>query len=163
MAHKNPSCWPDWINCPRDHLPGGIGFHSWQQPLYSDQTNRGFAMNEQTTPTEGEPLIKPSSEDHPLYETICDACRSVHDPEIPVNIFELGLIYSIRISDDGHVDIDMSLTAPGCPVAGEMPGWVADAVEPIPGVKTVDVQLVWEPPWGLEMMSDVARLELGFI
>ncbi|MEL6996764.1 MAG: DUF59 domain-containing protein [Paracoccaceae bacterium] len=118
------------------------------------------------TPTDqstAEPLIKPSSTEHPLYETICDACRSVHDPEIPVNIFELGLIYSIRISDEGDVAIDMSLTAPGCPVAGEMPGWVADAVEPLPGVKTVDVQLVWEPPWGMEMLTDVARLELGFM
>ena len=120
-------------------------------------------MNEQTTPVEGQALIQPSSTDHPLYDAICDACRSVHDPEIPVNIFELGLIYSIRISDENHVDIDMSLTAPGCPVAGEMPGWVADAVEPLPGVKTVDVQLVWEPPWGMEMLSDVARLELGFM
>ncbi|MEM7422363.1 MAG: DUF59 domain-containing protein [Pseudomonadota bacterium] len=116
-----------------------------------------------TGQTEAEPLIKASDTDHPMYEAICDACRSVHDPEIPVNIFELGLIYSIRISDEAHVDIDMSLTAPGCPVAGEMPGWVADAVECLPGVKTVDVQLVWEPPWGMEMLSDTARLELGFI
>ncbi len=112
---------------------------------------------------EGHPLIAPSTTEHDLYEMICDACRSVHDPEIPVNIFDLGLIYSIRISEDNQVDIDMSLTAPGCPVAGEMPGWVADAVEPLPGVKTVDVQLVWEPPWGMEMLSDEARLELGFI
>ena len=120
-------------------------------------------MNEQTTPTEGEPLIKPSSEDHPLYEAISDACRSVHDPEIPVNIFELGLIYSIRIANEGEVDIDMSLTAPGCPVAGEMPIWVQDAVEMVPGVKSANVELVWEPPWGMDMLSDAARLELGFI
>lgn len=109
------------------------------------------------------PLITPSTTDHPLYEPICDACRSVHDPEIPVNIFELGLIYSIRVNDDSHVDIDMSLTAPGCPVAGEMPGWVADAVEALPGVKSSNVELVWDPPWGMEMLSDAARLELGFI
>jgi len=112
---------------------------------------------------EAEPLIQPSSTDHPLYEAICDACRTVHDPEIPVNIFDLGLIYSIRISDAGDVEIDMSLTAPGCPVAGDMPGWVADAVAPLPGVQSVDVRLVWEPPWGMEMLSDEARLELGFI
>ena len=109
------------------------------------------------------PLIAQSTTEHPLYEPICDACRSVHDPEIPVNIFELGLIYSIRVGDDSHVDIDMSLTAPGCPVAGEMPGWVADAVESIPGVKSSNVELVWDPPWGMEMLSDAARLELGFI
>jgi len=115
------------------------------------------------TPQGDKPLIEPSTEDHALYEQIVAACRTVHDPEIPVNIYDLGLIYSIRISEDAHVDISMSLTAPGCPVAGEMPGWVADAVEPIPGVKTVDVRLVWDPPWGMEMLSDEARLELGFI
>ncbi len=114
-------------------------------------------------PAQGHPLIPPSSTDHPLYEALCDACRSVHDPEIPVNIFELGLIYSIRIDDNGHVNVDMSLTAPGCPVAGEMPLWVADAVEMVPGVKSSDVQLVWEPPWGMEMLTDAARLELGFM
>ena len=114
-------------------------------------------------PVEDQPVIKPSSTEHALYEAICDACRTVHDPEIPVNIFDLGLIYSIRISDDADVDIDMSLTAPGCPVAGEMPIWVNDAVEMVPGVRKVDVQLVWEPPWGMEMLSDEARLELGFM
>jgi FeS assembly SUF system protein len=80
-----------------------------------------------------------------------------------VNIYELGLIYTIDINQENEVDIKMSLTAPGCPVAGEMPGWVADAVEPLPGVKQVQVELVWEPPWGMDMMSDEARLELGFM
>lgn len=112
---------------------------------------------------EGEPLIRPSTEQHPLYDAICDACRTVHDPEIPVNIFELGLIYAIIVKDDGDVDIDMTLTAPGCPVAGEMPGWVADAVETVPGVRAANVELVWDPPWGMEMLSDEARLELGFM
>jgi len=112
---------------------------------------------------EGAPLIAPSSTDHPLYEQIVEACRSVYDPEIPVNIYELGLIYTIDINAENAVDIKMSLTAPGCPVAGEMPGWVADAVEPLPGVKQVNVELVWEPPWGMDMMSDEARLELGFM
>jgi FeS assembly SUF system protein len=114
-------------------------------------------------PVEGTPLIKPSSTDHPLFETIVEACRSVYDPEIPVNIYDLGLIYTIDINDENAVQIFMSLTAPGCPVAGEMPGWLADAIEPLPGVKQVDVDLVWEPPWGMEMMSDEARLELGFM
>jgi FeS assembly SUF system protein len=120
-------------------------------------------MNNSTPPLEGTPLIAPSSTDHPLYEQVVEACRSVYDPEIPVNIYELGLIYTIAINDENAVDIKMSLTAPGCPVAGEMPGWVADAVEPIAGVKQVDVALVWEPPWGMDMMSDEARLELGFM
>ncbi len=112
---------------------------------------------------EGEALIRESSTEHPLYDTVVEACRSVYDPEIPVNIFDLGLIYTINISDESDVSIIMTLTAPGCPVAGEMPGWIADAVEPLPGVKTVNVELVWEPPWGMDMMSDEARLELGFM
>ncbi|WP_166415495.1 SUF system Fe-S cluster assembly protein [Cochlodiniinecator piscidefendens] len=112
---------------------------------------------------EGTPLIKPSSTEHALYDNIADACRSVYDPEIPVNIFDLGLIYTIDISDENDVEILMSLTAPGCPVAGEMPGWVAEAVEPLAGVKSVQVHLIWEPPWGMDMMSDEARLELGFM
>jgi FeS assembly SUF system protein len=120
-------------------------------------------MTAENTPMEGTPLIKPSTTDHPLYDTICEACRTVHDPEIPVNIFDLGLIYTIEINDEGVVDILMSLTAPGCPVAGEMPGWVEEAVEPLPGVQSVSVSLVWEPQWGMDMMSDEARLELGFM
>ncbi|MEH6830247.1 SUF system Fe-S cluster assembly protein [Sulfitobacter sp.] len=120
-------------------------------------------MNNSTPPLEGTPLIAPSSTDHPLYEQVVEACRSVYDPEIPVNIYELGLIYTIDINEENAVSIKMSLTAPGCPVAGEMPGWVADAVEPLAGVKQVDVELVWEPPWGMDMMSDEARLELGFM
>lgn len=114
-------------------------------------------------PLEGAPLIAPSSTDHPLHEHIVDACRSVFDPEIPVNIFDLGLVYTININDDSDVQVMMTLTAPGCPVAGEMPGWVADAITAVPGVRTVDVDLTWEPPWGMEMMSDEARLELGFM
>lgn len=120
-------------------------------------------MTDASTPVEGTPLIAPSSTDHPLYEPIVEACRSVYDPEIPVNIYDLGLIYTIDIADDNAVNITMTLTAPGCPVAGEMPGWVADAVEPLPGVKHVDVAMTFEPQWGMEMMSDEARLELGFM
>ncbi|MDS9468526.1 SUF system Fe-S cluster assembly protein [Paracoccus sp. MBLB3053] len=112
---------------------------------------------------EGDPLISPSTTDHPLYDSVVEACRSVYDPEIPVNIFDLGLIYTIDINDENAVRIVMTLTAPGCPVAGEMPGWVADAVEPLPGVKQVDVEMTFQPQWGMDMMSDEARLELGFI
>jgi FeS assembly SUF system protein len=120
-------------------------------------------MNQPTEQLEGAPLIKPSSTDHPLYDNIVEACRSVYDPEIPVNIYDLGLIYTIDITAENEVSILMSLTAPGCPVAGEMPGWIAEAIEPLAGVKQVGVELVWEPPWGMEMMSDEARLELGFM
>ena len=112
---------------------------------------------------EGAPLIAPSTTDHPLYDSVVEACRSVYDPEIPVNIFDLGLIYTIEIDPTDAVRIVMTLTAPGCPVAGEMPGWVADAVNALPGVRQVDVEMVFQPPWGMEMMSDEARLELGFM
>ncbi|MGR1583319.1 SUF system Fe-S cluster assembly protein [Thalassobius sp. S69A] len=120
-------------------------------------------MTENAEPLEGTPLIAPSTVDHPLFDKVVDGCRSVYDPEIPVNIYDLGLIYTIDISPENDVKIIMTLTAPGCPVAGDMPGWVVDAVEPMEGVKTVDVQLTWDPPWGMEMMSDEARLELGFM
>ena len=120
-------------------------------------------MTEHPEPLEGAPLIAPSSTSHPLYDAVVEACRSVYDPEIPVNIYDLGLIYTIDISDQSDVRVIMTLTAPGCPVAGEMPGWVGDAIAPLPGVQSVDVELTWEPQWGMDMMSDEARLELGFM
>jgi FeS assembly SUF system protein len=92
------------------------------------------------------------------------ALKSVHDPEIPVNIFDLGLIYDVDRRQDGDVYITMSLTAPGCPVAGEMPGQVAEAVAAADGVGAVTVELVWEPAWSPERMSEDAKLalDLGF-
>ncbi|MDA0997457.1 MAG: SUF system Fe-S cluster assembly protein [Proteobacteria bacterium] len=94
-------------------------------------------------------------------EAVIEALRTVYDPEIPVNIYDLGLIYRTEISATGDVVIDMSLTAPGCPVAGEMPGMVAEAVSKIDGTGRVDVTLVWEPTWTPERMSEDARLALG--
>lgn len=96
-----------------------------------------------------------------LQDQIVSALRTVYDPEIPVNIFDLGLIYLIKIIGGKDIHIEMTLTAPACPVAGSMPGAVERAVKRVPGVESVDVQLVWEPPWGPERMSDEARLELG--
>jgi FeS assembly SUF system protein len=112
---------------------------------------------------EGAPLIRPSTTDHPLYAPVIEACRTVFDPEIPVNIYDLGLIYTVEIDAEGVVTVTMTLTAPGCPVAGEMPGWVQDAVGAVPGVKQVEVEMTFDPPWGMDMMSDEARLELGFM
>lgn len=120
-------------------------------------------MTNATPPLEGAPLIQPSSTDHPLHDSVVEACRSVFDPEIPVNIYDLGLIYTIDINPENEVAIIMTLTAPGCPVAGEMPGWVQNAVECVEGVKEVNVEMVFDPPWGMDMMSDEARLELGFM
>ena len=112
---------------------------------------------------EGAPLIAPSDIEHPLYASVVEACRTVFDPEIPVNIFDLGLIYTIRIGEDGVVAITMTLTAPGCPVAGEMPQWVQDAVEAVEGVQRCEIEMTFDPAWGMDMMSDEARLELGFM
>ena len=92
---------------------------------------------------------------------ITAALRTVYDPEIPVNIYELGLIYEIKVTDNGDINITMSLTAPGCPVAGEMPQMVADAVAAVDGVGEVEVCLVWDPPWTPERMTADARLALG--
>jgi len=120
-------------------------------------------MNQPQDKIEGTPLIRPSTTDHPLYDQVVEACRTVYDPEIPVNIFDLGLIYTVDISHENDIQIVMTLTAPGCPVAGEMPGWVSDAIGPVAGVKSVDVAMTFDPPWGMEMMSDEAKLELGFM
>lgn len=120
-------------------------------------------MNQLQDKLEGAPLIAPSTTDHPLYEDVVMACRTVFDPEIPVNIFDLGLVYTIDIGAENRINIAMTLTAPGCPVAGEMPGWVQDAVSAVPGAGQVDVAMTFDPPWGMEMMSDEARLELGFM
>ena len=93
--------------------------------------------------------------------TMIAAIKSVYDPEIPVDIYELGLIYKIDVDDDRKVDIDMTLTAPGCPVAGEMPGWVEDAVSTVQGVQDVKVNLVFDPPWDITRMSDEAKIVLN--
>lgn len=99
--------------------------------------------------------------DHPMWPKIKEAIREVYDPEIPVNIYELGLIYKVDIKEDKTLDITMTLTAPGCPVAGEMPGWVQDAVESVDGVKAATVEIVWDPPWTPDMMTEFAKMELG--
>ena len=112
---------------------------------------------------EGKPLIRPSSTSHMLYEKVVLALKTVFDPEIPVNIYDLGLIYTIELDEKNNVNIYMTLTAAGCPVADEMPGWVADAIKNIEEIKEIHVEMVWEPMWGMDMMSDEARLELGFM
>jgi FeS assembly SUF system protein len=98
-----------------------------------------------------------------LREPIIASLRGVHDPEIPVNIYDLGLIYRIDIANNGDVAVDMTLTAPGCPVAGMMPLMVKSAVARVEGVGEVNVQLVWDPPWNADRMSDEARLQLGLM
>ncbi len=140
--------------------------------------NKADAMNDQTTKTTqagnsdtpptvaqgGTPMAgsKLSKEEiNYLRRKIVAALKTVKDPEIPVDIYELGLIYSIDVTDEKKVRIDMTLTAPNCPVAAEMPGWVHDAVSAIPEVNGVGVNMVFDPPWDQNQMSDEARLELG--
>jgi len=96
-----------------------------------------------------------------LTEQLIAKLKTVFDPEIPVDIYELGLIYRVDVSDDREVMVEMTLTAPGCPVAGEMPMWVKDAVESIPEVKSCSVDLVFDPPWDPSKMSDEAKLQLN--
>lgn len=97
----------------------------------------------------------------PFTAELIRQLKTVFDPEIPVDIYELGLIYRIDVADNKDVTIDMTLTAPACPVAGEMPGWVKDAVARVPGVGEVAVNMVFDPPWTPERMSEEARLELN--
>lgn len=104
-----------------------------------------------------------AEDDAVLLEGIVAALRTVNDPEIPVNIYDLGLIYRIEVKDDGGVEIDMTLTAPGCPVAGQMLGWVQEAVVVVPGVSDVKMKLVFDPPWDKSRMSDEVQLELGLL
>ncbi|WP_413776443.1 iron-sulfur cluster assembly protein [Rhodopseudomonas sp. P2A-2r] len=98
-----------------------------------------------------------------VVEAIIAALRTVHDPEIPVNIYDLGLIYRITPDHRGAVEIDMTLTAPGCPVAGEMMNWVRTAVSDVDGIDTVTVNLVFDPPWDKSKMSEDVQLELGLL
>jgi FeS assembly SUF system protein len=102
----------------------------------------------------------PQAEMDRLTDDIVAALKSVYDPEIPADIYELGLIYKVDIDDDRKVAIDMTLTAPGCPVAGEMPGWVENAVGAVAGVQSCTVTMVFDPPWDQSRMSDEARVAL---
>lgn len=98
-----------------------------------------------------------------LEKRTYDVLKSIYDPEIPVNIYDLGLIYEVAVSPFAHVHIRMTLTSPNCPVAGSLPGEIQSKVELIPEVKTVEVEITFDPPWEQSMMSEEARLELGFM
>jgi len=117
----------------------------------------GFKPNE---PQVGSGASLPPEEIDRLTDDIVAALKTVYDPEIPADIYELGLIYRVDIADDRQVTIDMTLTAPGCPVAGEMPGWVENAVSTVQGVSGVTVNMTFDPPWDQSRMSDEARVAL---
>jgi FeS assembly SUF system protein len=98
-----------------------------------------------------------------LYEGVIDALREIYDPEIPVNIYDLGLIYDVEITPEHHAKVKMTLTTPHCPVAESMPGEVELRVGAVPGIGDAEVELVWDPPWDPQKMSDEAKLELGML
>jgi FeS assembly SUF system protein len=127
-------------------------------------------MTDQTTPAtdafaeawdEPQKSALSQAELNKLTDDLIEALKTVYDPEIPVDIYELGLIYKVDVNDDRDVVVEMTLTAPGCPVAGEMPGWVEDAVTKVDGVKSAKANLVFDPPWDSSKMSDEAKLALN--
>ncbi len=114
----------------------------------------------QPSPAEGTNLS--AEEQERLTEDIIAALKTVYDPEIPTDIYELGLVYKVDLTDDRDLDVDMTLTAPGCPVAGEMPIWVENALCSVPGVGQVKVNMVFDPPWTPERMSEEAKVALNW-
>jgi FeS assembly SUF system protein len=118
-------------------------------------------MTDATPPEEPKELSAPELE--ALRQEIVEALRTVYDPEIPVNIHELGLIYEVDIKPDGYVLLTMTLTSPSCPVAGTLPGEVEQRVNAVEGVKGCEVELTWDPPWNPDRMSEAAKLQLGIM
>lgn len=116
----------------------------------------GFLSQKPHTDAAGEP-------GGALYEGVIEALKEIFDPEIPVNIYDLGLIYGVEVTENGHAAVTMTLTTPHCPVAESMPAEVELRVSAVPGVATADVNLVWDPPWDPQKMSDEAKLELGML
>ena len=110
-----------------------------------------------------EPTPLTVSEAIALQDKMVEALRTCYDPEIPENIYDLGLIYQANVDTFGHAFVKMTLTAPGCPAAGSLPGEVEDKITVLPGIKSVKVDVVWDPPWNKEMMSEAAKLQLGFL
>ena len=106
---------------------------------------------------------KPAETGGDLYEAVIEALKDIYDPEIPVNIYDLGLIYDVEVTPEGHAFVKMTLTTPHCPVAESMPGEVELRVGAVPGVGDAEVELVWDPPWDPQKMSDEAKLELGML
>lgn len=127
------------------------------------------ASESNAAPETDAPLVRtsesgtiPAEEVERITQDLIAALKTVYDPEIPVDIYELGLIYKVDLDDERKVTIDMTLTAPGCPVAGEMPGWVENAASTVEGIQDVEVKMVFEPPWGPDRMSEEAQVALNW-
>lgn len=132
---------------------------------YLDAFLNGETVDNQPTPDAASlsPTVADEARDRDLEMRVIEQLRTIYDPEIPVNIYELGLIYDLVADRDGNVQVVMTLTTPHCPVAESMPGEVELKVRDVDGVNDVKVELVWDPPWDQTMMSEAARLELGFM
>ena len=123
----------------------------------------GFRKKQDGLPPRHTPGEKPMQDTAALLSRVIDALRQVHDPEIPVNIYDLGLIYRVEIRDVGRVEVDMTLTAPACPVAGTLPAVVKQAILRIPSITEARVELVWDPPWTRDRISEEGQLQLGML
>jgi FeS assembly SUF system protein len=136
-----------------------------QIPGMTPQNETGdVAKKRDVMDVSGAPVTKPTDgEIATITHDVITQLKTVYDPEIPVDIYELGLIYKVELEDDRLLKIDMTLTAPGCPVAGEMPIWVRDACALVEGVREVDVQMTFDPPWTPDRMSEEAKLELNML
>ncbi len=132
-----------------------------QRDIIDVKANEPVEENAQAETSGGSSI--PTEELERITADIIRSLKTVYDPEIPVDIYELGLIYKVDLNDDRLLTVDMTLTAPGCPVAGEMPGWVEGAVRGVEGVEDVKVEMTFDPPWTPEKMSDEAKLELGWL
>jgi len=141
-----------------DHITLDVAAHEAFSGAVEDKP-QAKSVAEGGTPVEGSALSQEELEQ--LTADIVTAVKTVYDPEIPSDIYELGLIYKIDIDDNRHVQVEMTLTAPGCPVAGDMPVWVENAVNTVPGVSGTTVTLTFDPPWDMSRMSDEARLALN--
>ena len=131
--------------------------------MADDMTPRDVIDVSAPEPVPEEKSAIPQAELNRITDDLIAAFKTVYDPEIPVDIYELGLIYKVDIDDDRKVDIDMTLTAPGCPVAGDMPGWIENAARTVEGISDVEVRLTFDPPWDPSRMSDEARLALNML
>ncbi len=131
--------------------------------MADDMTPRDVIDVSSAPPAEEAGSAIPQAELNRITDDLIAAFKSVYDPEIPVDIYELGLIYKVDIDDDRKVDIEMTLTAPGCPVAGDMPGWIENAARTVEGITDVEVRLTFDPPWDPSRMSDEARLALNML
>jgi FeS assembly SUF system protein len=134
-------------------------------PRREDAHAPAAAAKEGQPPSEGQPtdLPKQTPRQREIEIKVIGALRGIFDPEIPVNIYDLGLIYEVKVDETDAVKVKMTLTAPACPVAGSLPGEVEQKIEAVPEVRSASVELVWDPPWSKDMMSESAMLDLGFL